>query len=541
VKHSSADRSRAPARAPAHERVDAGDAALILGAGLAGLYLALKLAPRRAIVVAPQPAARRTRGGAASAWAQGGIAAALDPDDSPAAHAADTVATGAGLTDPVIARLLAEDAPARVRELAALGVPFDRDAGGGFALSREAAHSRARVARVKGDLAGRAIMRAVGQAAAAAEHVELRLGFAALDLIRDAAGRVAGAFVVGAEGALVEIAARDVVLATGGIGGLYAVTTNPPTARGEGLAMAARAGAVIADPEFVQFHPTALDVGRDPAPLATEALRGEGALIVDREGQPIVDPLAARDLVARAVHAARLHGGGAFLDARMIGEAFPERFPTVFDSCRTAGLDPRRDLIPIAPAAHYHMGGAATDDRGRTTAENLWSIGESASTGAHGANRLASNSLLEALVFGARAAVRLEDAAGTTGPRSAVPPDTRPFRDIKRLRALMARTAGVGRTEEGLAEAEAMLAEMGAARPDSNAPLAARLIVEGARARKESRGAHTRLDHPKKSRTARRTFLVFEDGALRRAEAPFRPSGRAASKRASAASGGRSG
>jgi L-aspartate oxidase len=518
-------------RAPAHERIDAGDAVLVLGSGLAGLYLALRLAPRRALVVAPQPAARRTRGGAASAWAQGGIAAALGPGDSPEAHARDTIAAGAGLTDPAIARLLAEDAPARVRELAALGVPFDRDEQGGFALSREAAHSRARVARVKGDLAGRAIMRAVGQAAAAAGHVELRLGLSAIELLRDGSGRVAGAIATGGAGATVEIAARDVVLATGGVGGLYEVTTNPPTARGDGLAMAARAGAVIADPEFVQFHPTALDVGRDPAPLATEALRGEGALIVGRDGRPIVDPLGARDLVARVVHAARLSGGGAFLDARMIGDAFPERFPTVFESCRAAGLDPRRDLIAIAPAAHYHMGGAATDDRGRTTVENLWALGEAASTGAHGGNRLASNSLLEALVFAVRAAEPLKDSPGTTGPRPAATPQGRPFRDVMRLRALMARAAGVSRAEGELGEASDALAEMCAGRPDANAPLAARLVVEGARARKESRGAHHRVDFPDKSRAARRTFLVYDEGELRRVAAPFNASGRAAARR----------
>jgi L-aspartate oxidase len=518
--------------APAAHRIDAGDAVLVLGSGLAGLALALELAPRRVLVVAPRPAARRTRGGAASAWAQGGVAAALGPDDSPAAHAADTVATGGGLTDPAIARLLAEEAPARVRALAALGVPFDRDAVDGFALSREAAHSHARVARVKGDLAGRAIMRAVGQAAASAGHVELRLGFSAVALLRDAAGRVAGAVATGPDGAIVEIAARDVVLATGGVGGLYEVTTNPASARGDGLAMAARAGAVIADPEFVQFHPTAIDVGRDPAPLATEALRGEGALIVDRAGDPIADPLAARDLVARAVHAARLESGGAFLDARMIGRAFPERFPTVFESCQAAGIDPRRALIPIAPAAHYHMGGAATDDRGRTTAENLWALGEVASTGAHGANRLASNSLLEALVFAVRAAEALKGAPGTTGPRPAASPDARPYRDVKKLRALMARAAGVSRTEHALADAAGTLAAMCAARPDANAPLAARLIVEGARARKESRGAHHRLDYPETSRTARRTFLAYDEGALRRVVAPFRAAGRSHARHA---------
>lgn len=502
------------------ERIDAGDAVLVLGAGLAGLFLTLKLAPRRAIVLAPTQPVRGAGGGAASAWAQGGIAAALDPDDSPALHAADTIAAGAGLTDPTIARLLAQDGPARVRDLAALGVPFDRNLDGSFALSREAAHSRARVARVKGDLAGREIMRAVGRAAEASGHVELKIGLRAVDLLRDDQGRVAGAVACGESGRIVEIVARDVVLATGGIGGLYDVTTNPPSARGDGLALAARAGAVIADPEFVQFHPTAIDVGLDPAPLATEALRGEGAVIVDREGRIVVDPLAPRDQVARAVHAARLHAGGAFLDARMIGEDFAEHFPTVFESCRAAGVDPRTALIPIAPAAHYHMGGAATDDRGRTTATNLWALGEVSSTGAHGANRLASNSLLEGLVFAARAAEIMTAAPGAVGAAADSSP-TRQTETISELRRLMGRRVGVSREGEGLRSALSTLDEMDAAHPGQNATLAARLVVEGALRREESRGAHTRLDFPEPAPLARRTFFAYEQGAMRRVDNPF--------------------
>jgi L-aspartate oxidase len=502
------------------ERIDAADAVLVLGAGLAGLFLALKLAPRRALVIAPSRPDRGANGGAASAWAQGGIAAALGPDDSPELHAADTVAAGAGLTDPAIARLIALEGPGRVRDLAALGVPFDREFDGRFALSREAAHSRARVARVKGDLAGREIMRAVGRAAQAADHVELRIGLRAVELLRDAQGRVAGAVALDGEDRPVEILARDVVLATGGVGGLYGVTTNPPSARGDGVALAARAGAVIADPEFVQFHPTALDVGRDPAPLATEALRGEGAIVVDAAGRPIVDPLAPRDQVARAVHAARLHAGGAFLDARMIGEDFAEHFPTVFQSCRDCGIDPRTAPIPIAPAAHYHMGGAATDDRGRTTAPNLWALGEAASTGAHGANRLASNSLLEGVVFAARAAEALIGAPGTAGPRLPAAPEPQ-ARDIGRLRTLMGRNVGVSRDGKGLKEAAAAVAEMAAARAGQNALLAARLVIEGALARKESRGAHHRLDFPEPELLARRTFIAYDRDALRWVQNPF--------------------
>ncbi|MGD2134026.1 MAG: L-aspartate oxidase, partial [Maricaulaceae bacterium] len=422
------------------DRIDIGDRVLIIGAGLAGLSLALKLMNRGALLITPAAQPGRS-GGAASAWAQGGVAAALGPEDSPEAHAADTVAAGDGLTDPAAALLLAKEGPACVRELAQIGVPFDRDANGDFVLSREAAHSRARVARVKGDLAGREIMRTLGVHVSSADHVEVRFGHTALALLQDDAGRVCGALVAGADGSLAEIAARDVVLATGGVGGLYAVTTNPRAARGDAIALAARAGAVIADPEFVQFHPTAIDVGADPAPLATEALRGEGASIVDAQGTPIVDPLAPRDLVARAVDLANKDGRGARLDARIIGAHFESEFPTVFASCRTHGLDPRLEPIPIAPAAHYHMGGVATDDRGRTTAANLWALGEAASSGAHGANRLASNSLLEALVFAKRAAEALNAAPGAVSAAvdDAPSPPRLDDKAIKHLRVLMSR------------------------------------------------------------------------------------------------------
>lgn len=500
------------------DRLNAGDAVVIVGAGLAGLYAALHLAPRRAIVIAPHGPSSGRAG--ASAWAQGGIAAALGPDDQPADHAADTVAAGAGLTDPRIARLLAEEGPAHVRRLAALGVPFDREAGGAFALSREAAHGRARVARVGGDGAGRAIMRAVGQAVTAVPHVTLLFGLAAVDLLRDAHGRVAGVLARDENGRLTRIAARDVVLATGGVGGLYAVTTNPPTAEGDALAMAARAGAVIADPEFVQFHPTAIDVGRDPAPLATEALRGEGALLVDRDGAPLCDPLAPRDTVARAVHRARLAGRGAFLDARdAVGAEFPERFAGVFAACQAAGIDPRVAPVPVAPAAHYHMGGVATDDRGRASVPNLWAAGEAASTGAHGANRLASNSLLEAVVFAARAADALRDGPGAAGAADAAeaPP---PLADDDRaaVRALMAEHVGVERTGDGLAAALDRLDAFGAPGAAPNAVLAARLIAAGALARKESRGAHARADFPSAAEPVRHTRLVLEGGKVRAAE-----------------------
>jgi L-aspartate oxidase len=475
---------------------------IIVGAGLAGLFLALKLAPRRVTVLSQAPLGLAS----ASAWAQGGLAAALAPEDDPSLHAADTVKAGAGLVDPVVARLIADEGPARVMDLIALGVPFDRTPDGKLAQSLEAAHSRPRVVRVSGDLAGKAIMDALTAAARAAPHIEVLENKRADALLQDENGRVCGV-ACGDE----TFAADEVVLATGGVGGLYAVTTNPPEAMGQGLAMAARAGALIADPEFVQFHPTAIDIGRDPAPLATEALRGEGAHIVNGNGEAFVPDLAPRDVVARAIHQERMAGRGAFLDARdAIGAKFPEHFPTVFAACMSAGVDPRLAPIPVAPAAHYHMGGVATDVWGRTSVEGLWAVGECASTGAHGANRLASNSLLEAVVFAHRIAARLrDDASQPHGP--AAPADVASaLADAPRaeLRRTMEAAAGVVRDDAGLARALDRLDALCEAHGRGNELVAARLIVTAARARAESRGAHFRSDHPHAAAAPERSFLT---------------------------------
>lgn len=478
------------------------DAVLIVGAGLAGLFLALKLAPRRVTVLSQAPLGRAS----ASAWAQGGLAAALAPEDDPKLHAQDTVAAGAGLVDPVVAELIAREGPARVMDLIALGVAFDRTPDGELALSLEAAHSRPRVVRVSGDLAGKAIMDALIAAARAAPHIDLAENARARALVRDGNGRVRG--VVCDDGILFEGA--ETVLATGGLGGLYEVTTNPPEAMGQGLAMAARAGALVGDPEFVQFHPTAIDIGRDPAPLATEALRGEGARIVNGEGEAFVSNLAPRDVVARAIHLERAAGRGAFLDAReAVGAHFPTAFPTVFEACMSAGIDPRQAPIPVAPAAHYHMGGLVTDIWGRTTLDGLWAVGECASTGAHGANRLASNSLLEAVVFAHRIAQRLRESAAAR--RSAVdipePPPSLPEPARAELRRAMQAHAGVVRKAAGLKLAldrlDALCEIHGLAHP----LVAARLILTAALAREESRGAHFRSDFPHAA-APQRTFVT---------------------------------
>ena len=485
------------------------DDVVIVGGGLAGLFCALKLAPRPVTVVSAAPLGQ----GASTAWAQGGIAAAVAEGDSAEAHAADTVAAGAGLVDESIALGLAREAGVRIHDLLHYGVPFDRDLEGKLAVGREAAHSARRIVHVRGDMAGMAIMTALIDAVRRTPSIRVIEGYAAEALLMED-GAVSGLQLrqVGdATAGTVTIASRAVVLATGGIGHLYAVTTNPAEASGLGLAIAARAGAVITDPEFVQFHPTAVMAGRDPAPLATEALRGEGATLVNDRGErfmlalhPLAE-LAPRDIVARGVFAEIAAGRGAFLDAtKALGAHFAEKFPTVHASCLAAGIDPATQLIPVAPAAHYHMGGVAVDAHGRSSIEGLWAGGEVSCTGAHGANRLASNSLLEAVVYAARIA---EDIAG----HAIAPPARLPSTSIHRqnsaisalsearLRAMMTSHVGVIRDGDRLAEAVRAFADI--ERDCGNIALrnmatTALLVATSAWIRRESRGAHYRIDCP---------------------------------------------
>ncbi|NJC41417.1 L-aspartate oxidase [Brevundimonas alba] len=485
------------------------DGPLIIGGGLAGLSAALEAAPRKVLVVTPAPLLQAC----SSAWAQGGVAAALSESDAPALHAADTLAAGAGLVEAEATEVLTADGRATVEWLAALGAPFDRDAAGGFAVSLEAAHSRARVARVGGDGAGRAILSALVAAARAAPHIEVWEDGRLRGLLQDDDGRVRGALIE-RDGRLVEVLAPAVVLATGGAGGLYAQTTTPASLLGEGMALAWRAGAEVLDPEFVQFHPTAIDVGLDPMPLATEALRGEGARLIDGEGRYLLGDGAAadlqpRDVVARAVHAARAAGRGAFLDARTaIGAAFPHEFPGVFAACMRAGLDPRETPIPIAAAAHYHMGGIAAGPDGRTSLQGLFAVGECAATGVHGANRLASNSLLEAAAFGRRTGrTAAQILAGSGKVHGVAPSADMSSDDLAELRRTMSDDVGVVRNAAGLTRALAVLDRLESRTPEAPALVAARLIVEASLARRESRGGHYRTDFPATDAQARHTRL----------------------------------
>ena len=489
---------------------------LVVGAGLAGVCIALQ-ARGRVVLLSPS----RLGEDCASNWAQGGIAAAFDADDHPQAHARDTIKAGGGIVDIESARLLSENIADAVRHLADIGVPFDRD-NNGFTLGREAAHTHARIVRVGGDGAGHAIMKTLIRTLRRCEHVRVLEGVHARDLLV-ARGRVVGVSAGNSGFENVRIAAKRTVLACGGIGQLYRATTNPTASRGEGIAMAARAGAILADMEFVQFHPTAIDAaGADPLPLATEALRGEGAVLLDRHGTRFlrrVHPLgelAPRDVVARAIQRERRFGP-VFLDARDIKDLVV-RFPALSRACRNAGIDPSTETVPVLPAAHYHMGGVAIDARGRTSLPGLWACGEVASSGCHGANRLAGNSLGEAIVFAKRIAADCSDEDDFTrhdfpavdGVHENDPVENS---DIESLRDLMSQYVGIERDESGLRFAcRKLLRWKRGSKPGgrlSNMSITALLIAASALKRRESRGCHFRLDAATASLPPRRSTITL--------------------------------
>jgi L-aspartate oxidase len=454
----------------------------VVGAGAAGLYAALVAAAEgaRVALVSRSPLAET-----ASYWAQGGIAAAMAEGDSPAQHAEDTLAAGRDSGRESAVRVLCEESPARVRDLQQLGVRFDADRAGNLALGLEGGHSQRRVVHAGGAATGRRITRTLSALAATDERITVLEPVAASALATADDGRCVGLTARSRGGDPVALSARAVILATGGTAALWQRTTNPRGAIGAGLSLAGDAGALLADLEFMQFHPTALrlDGPRDGF-LVTEAVRGEGALLYDSRGERFVDELAPRDEVALAIHTELERTGepAVWLDMRGVQV---ERFPNIAAALAEVGLDPARDLLPVAPAAHYTMGGVATDLNGRSSVLGLYAVGEAACTGLHGANRLASNSLAECLVFGRRAALAAcTEPAGAAGaetlrpdPRVAEPPS-------EETRAALWRHAGLIRDADGLAQLAG-----------DPYPLARR-IGAACLAREESRGAHQRTDHP---------------------------------------------
>ncbi|MGK5531633.1 L-aspartate oxidase [Streptomyces sp. URMC 129] len=529
-----------PAALPAPEPGWAIEAeVVVVGSGVAGLTAALRCAAagRRTVIVTK---ARLDDG--STRWAQGGIAAALGDGDSPAQHLADTLVAGAGLCDEAAVEALVTEGPAAVRRLIALGARFDADPDGRIALTREGGHHRRRIAHAGGDATGAEISRALVAAVreAGIETVENAL---ALDLLKDAAGRAAGVTLhvmgEGRHDGVGAVHAPAVVLATGGMGQIFSATTNPSVSTGDGVALALRAGAEVSDLEFVQFHPTVLYLGPEAEgqqPLISEAVRGEGAHLVDADGTRFMlgrhelAELAPRDIVAKAITRRMRERGAAhmFLDARHFGAAMWERrFPTILAACRAHGIDPVTGPIPVAPAAHYASGGVRTDLSGRSTVPGLYACGETACTGVHGANRLASNSLLEGLVFAERiaAAVLADDprrgapvppaAPAAAGP-GLLPPEARAT-----IQRVMTEGAGVLRSARSLAAAARALDALAAdddrksAEPGAdswetaNLHLVARVLAAAAGHRAETRGCHWREDHQERDDAHWRRHLVL--------------------------------
>jgi L-aspartate oxidase len=476
---------------------------LVIGAGVAGLRGAIELSQAGRVLVVAKDSLRES----SSEYAQGGIAVALSDDDEVRLHEQDTIAAGAGLCDAEAVHTLVEEGPAAIEQLIEWGAGFDRD-GMRLAFTREAAHSRSRILHAQGDSTGREIARTLYQKAASIPAITFRSFRATVDL-RMEGGRACGARVLdAAAGELDEVRARAVLLATGGLGRVYKETTNPDVATGDGVAMAYRAGAEIRDIEFVQFHPTALHVEGAPRFLLSEALRGEGGLLRNGAGERFTDELAPRDVVSRAIveEMGRTGSPHVFLDLTHRGPEFiRRRFPRVYETCLRYGVDISTQPAPVHPAAHYAMGGVSSDGDGRTSIAGLYAAGEAACTGVHGANRLASNSLLEGLVFGARAGAAMREETGGIRASARGPGVQIPCATEEQVRGLAWDLCGIVRSGESLTAACRAL-DMRSAAPPAHPELAlyelrniqqvALLIARCALAREESRGAHYRLDFP---------------------------------------------
>lgn len=488
---------------------------LIVGAGIAGLRAAIELGESGRVLVVTKEALGESN----TSYAQGGIAVAMSGDEDVALHLEDTVRAGDGLVDREAARVLVEEGPLRVEELLRWGTGFDRE-NGRLMLTREGAHSRNRILHANGDATGAEIGRSLLAHARRQKNVTLMEWTTTADLIVND-GEVAGAVLLDAAGELIPVRARAVLLASGGAGQVYSDTTNPAVATGDGIAMAWRAGAEISDMEFYQFHPTALSLQGVPRFLLSEALRGEGAYLLNAHGERFMDryhsllELAPRDVVARAITREGMSADGkplpVYLDMRhVMGIDLHKRFPGISGFLAQHGLDLSRDLIPVRPAAHYLMGGVRTDVDGRTSLSRLYAAGEVACTGVHGANRLASNSLLEGLVFGARAASAMRETKALSSGKANVPEyaasiPVNTAEILKQLQHRMWEDAGLLRDAAGLSAMEQELDRLRIAPAAERTSLelanlhaVAELIVMSALARKESRGAHYRNDFPKR-------------------------------------------
>jgi L-aspartate oxidase len=483
---------------------------LVVGSGVAGLHTAWRASEHGSVLLLT----KRSLFDSATSYAQGGIAAALGAGDSPELHRRDTLAAGAALCDAAAVQVLVEEGPTRVKDLQAAGARFDLEPETGrLRLGREAAHSRKRIVHAHGDQTGAAVARTLIARVRRSKRIRVVEKARVLDLIVHRG--VCVGVRASVEGRATEIIADATVLATGGGGQVYRYTTNPVVATGDGYAIAHRAGVTLSDMEFVQFHPTALDTPENPLALISEAVRGEGATLVTESGRRFMKSvhklaeLAPRDIVARAIARQQRAGRSVFLDARKLAPTFARRFPGILALCRARGIDPRKDLIPVTPAAHYMMGGVVTDLRGRSSVPGLYAVGEVSRTGVHGANRLASNSLLEGLVFAERVA---RDMVGSEELKH-VPPIGRwnvPVLEDRGaaqvaadlVREIMWRDAGVVRTATGLRSAQRRLVDVERRLPvgateELNLVQTAQLIVEGAMRRKESRGGHYRSDFPR--------------------------------------------
>ncbi|HYL38755.1 MAG TPA: L-aspartate oxidase [Bryobacteraceae bacterium] len=501
---------------------------LVIGAGVAGLRAAIELAPAGRVLVVTKSSLHES----SSEYAQGGIAAALADDDDVSLHEQDTLRAGDGLSNVAAVRVLVEEGPARVEELIEWGAEFDRE-GSKLLFAREGAHSRSRVLHAHGDSTGQEIARTLYRKAASLANIRF-LSFGAMtDLLLDSQGGAAGATVLQESSReLIGIRARAVLLATGGLGRVFRDTTNPDVATGDGVAAAYRAGAEISDLEFVQFHPTALHVAGAPPFLLSEALRGEGAVLRNQSGEQFMEryhpmeELASRDIVSRAIvsEIERTGGGPIFLDLTQFGrERLRARFPRIYETCLHYGIDLASQPGPVHPAAHYAMGGVRTDLDGGTNLERLYAAGEAACTGVHGANRLASNSLLEGLVYGARAGRAMREARPVVSQPAGSQAAMRPAMPEAELRALAWQQCGIIRTGEGLASALERLAQQAPVEPCCsvadyelrNMHAVARLIAACALARRESRGAHYRLDYPEKADVFAKHSIILRDQAAR--------------------------